>query len=161
MDHLRPWEPAPPPGEDPASITVIANRIARHRRDWKRDAAYRLLVTARAPGERIIGSVNLGGLLRGAFNNAYLGYWIDHEHQGRGLMTEAVRGAVTFAFGVLHLHRVQAAIMPRNPASLRVAEKVGFRREGLAERYLQIAGAWEDHVLFGMTAEEWLARHPG
>ena len=62
---------------------------------------------------------------------------------------------VAFAFGPLGLHRVQAAVMPNNPASLRVLDKAGFRREGLAERYLQIAGVWADHVLFATTVEEW------
>ncbi len=161
VDHLRPWEPAPIPGEDPTSLTVLANRITRQRRDWKRDHSYALLVTLRAPGESIIGRVTLGGVLRGAFQNAYLGYWIDREHQRQGLMTEAVGGALAFAFGVAGLHRVQIAIMPRNPGSLRVMEKIGVRREGLSERYLRIAGGWEDHVVFAITAEEWNAKNAG
>jgi len=158
-DHLRPWEPAPTPGEDPTSLTVVSNRVARHRRDWKRDHSYALLVTLRAPGEPIVGRVTLGGVLRGAFQNSYLGYWIDREQQRRGLMTEAVGGALAFAFGAARLHRVQVAIMPRNAPSLRVMEKVGVRREGVAERYLAIAGTWEDHVLFAITADEWDAKN--
>jgi ribosomal-protein-alanine N-acetyltransferase len=82
---------------------------------------------------------------------------MDESKQGQGLMTEAVVAAVGFAFDGLDLHRVQAAIMPRNRASQRVVEKVGFRSEGLAQRYLCIAGAWEDHLLFGLTSEEWPA----
>jgi len=156
--HLRPWEPAPEPGQDPSSLTAIANRIARQRRDWKRGDSYALLVTLREAGEPIVGRVNLGGVLRGAFSNAYLGYWIDEGHQSRGLMSEAVRGILAFAFGTAGLHRVQVAIMPRNAPSLRVVEKVGVRREGFAERYLRIAGIWEDHVIFAMTSEEWAAR---
>ncbi len=77
------------------------------------------------------------------------------NRQGQGLMTEGIRLALGFAFGAAGLHRVQAAIMPRNQASLRVVEKVGFRREGFAQRYLQIAGKWEDHLLFAITQEEW------
>ena len=107
---------------------------------------------------RIVGRVTLGGVLRGAFQNAYLGYWIDKDHQGRGLMTEAVRATTAFAFSAAGLHRVQAAVMPQNAASVRVVEKVGYRREGMAERYLCIAGRWEDHALFAMTAEDWSAR---
>lgn len=156
-DHLRPWEPAPTPGEDPTSLTAVANRVTRQRRDWKRGEAYAMVVTLRARGETIIGRINLGGVLRGALQSAYVGYWIDKEHQGRGLMTEAVRGALAFAFTAAKLHRVQVAIMPRNGASLRVMEKVGVRREGLAERYLCIAGEWEDHVMFAVTTEEWEA----
>jgi ribosomal-protein-alanine N-acetyltransferase len=161
LEHLRPWEPSPQPGEDPSSLTAVANRVTKQRRDWKRGDSYTLLVTLHQRGEPIVGRVNFGGILRGAFLNAYVGYWIDREHQGRGLMTEAVLGAFAFAFGVARLHRVQIAIMPRNAASLRVIEKVGARREGLAERYLRIAGRWEDHVIFAMTQEEWEKREDG
>ncbi len=154
-DHLRPWEPAAAPGEDPSSLTVLASRVARQRRDWRRGESFALLLTTRARGEPIVGRITLGGVLRGAFQNAYLGYWIDHEHQGQGLMTEAVGGALRFAFEEAGLHRVQAAIMPHNARSLRVVEKAGLRREGFAERYLRIAGRWEDHAIFAITAEEW------
>jgi ribosomal-protein-alanine N-acetyltransferase len=160
--HLRPWEPAPAPGEDPTSLTAVANRVMRLRRDWKRGEAYALLMTLRRHGaigsDRIIGRVNLAGILRGAFQNAYVGYWVDAEHQRQGFMTEAVRAAFGFAFETAKLHRVQIAIMPRNTASLRVMQKLGVRREGHAERYLCIAGVWEDHEIFAMTAEEWAAR---
>ncbi len=159
-EHLRPWSPAAPPGEDASSLTAISNAVTRQRRDWKRGAAYILQVAKRAPGEPLIGRVQLGGIIRGVFQNAYLGYWIDSGHQGQGLITEAVAATLAFVFTEAHLHRVQVAIMPRNTASLRVVEKLGFRREGYAERYLCIAGAWEDHVLFAMTEEEWRAHPP-
>jgi ribosomal-protein-alanine N-acetyltransferase len=154
--HLRPWSVAPAPGEDPASLTSVSRSVVRHRREWKRGQSFVLYVSPREDERRIIGRIALGGILRGAFQNAYLGYWIDAEQQGRGLMTEAVRATTGFAFGAAALHRVQAAVMPSNRASLRVLEKVGYRREGSAARYLCIAGAWEDHVLFAITTEEWL-----
>lgn len=153
--HLRPWSVAPAPGDDPASLTSVSRAVLRHRREWKRRQAFVMMLTPRGREGCILGRVALGGILLGAFQNAYLGYWMDAEHQGNGLMTEAVRAATTFAFQVVGLHRVQAAVMPCNVASQRVLEKVGYRREGTAERYLCIAGAWEDHVLFAMTAEEW------
>jgi ribosomal-protein-alanine N-acetyltransferase len=163
--HLRPWSAAPAPGEDPTSLTAVSRSVLRHRREWKRGQAFVFLVTTREGGQSergpqpatggVIGRVALGGVLRGAFQNAYLGYWIDVAKQGFGLMPEAVRAATTFAFRGVGLHRVQAAVMPRNSRSLRVLEKVGYRREGLALRYLSIAGSWEDHVLFAVTAEEW------
>jgi ribosomal-protein-alanine N-acetyltransferase len=158
--HLRPWSVAPAPGEDPASLTSVSRAVLRHRREWKRGQSFVLFVTPREDEARIIGRVALGGILRGAFQNAYLGYWIDGERQGHGLMTEAVCAATTFAFGAGGLHRVQAAVMPRNKASLRVMEKSGYRREGSAARYLCIAGTWEDHVLFAVTIEEWHEAFP-
>jgi ribosomal-protein-alanine N-acetyltransferase len=156
--HLRPWSVAPAPGEDPASLTSVSRAVLRHRREWKQGQTYVLLLTDRRDPDVVIGRVALGGVLRGAFQNAYLGYWIDEDHQSRGLMTEAVRATTGFAFESVGLHRVQAAVMPRNAPSQRVLEKVGFRREGLALRYLCIAGRWEDHILFAMTADEWAAQ---
>jgi ribosomal-protein-alanine N-acetyltransferase len=158
--HLRPWSVAPAPGEDPASLTSVSRAVLRQRREWKRGQSFVLFVTPRDDDARVIGRVTLGGILRGAFQNAYLGYWIDADQQGRGLMTEAVRAATTFAFRAVGLHRVQAAVMPTNKASLRVLEKAGYRREGFAARYLCIAGTWEDHALFAVTSEEWTATDP-
>jgi len=158
--HLRPWSIAPAPGEDPASLTSVSRSVLRHRAEWKSGQTYVFLITARDDDRTVIGRIALGGLLRGAFQNAYLGYWIDVDHERRGLMTEAVRAATTFAFSSAELHRVQAAVMPNNAASQRVLEKVGYRREGLATRYLCIAGAWEDHILYAVTAEEWAQGHP-
>jgi ribosomal-protein-alanine N-acetyltransferase len=153
--HLRPWSVAPAPGEDPSSLTAVSRSVLRHRREWKQGQTYVLLLAERESPNSIIGRVALGGVLRGAFQNAYLGYWIDESRQNRGLMTEAVRATTAFAFESAGLHRVQAAVMPRNAPSQRVLEKVGYRREGVALRYLCIAGRWEDHILFAMTADEW------
>jgi ribosomal-protein-alanine N-acetyltransferase len=158
--HLRPWSIAPGPGEDPASLTSVSRAVLRHRAEWKSGQTYVFLIAPRDDDRTILGRIALGGLLRGAFQNAYLGYWIDAEQAGRGLMTEAVGAATSFAFASAELHRVQAAVMPSNAGSQRVLEKAGYRREGLAARYLCIAGAWEDHLLFAVTAEEWADRHP-
>jgi ribosomal-protein-alanine N-acetyltransferase len=152
--HLKPWNPLPRPGEDPTSITEVSNTVLRQRREWKTGRSYAFMLAERAAPARFVGKVALNGVLRGAMHGAYLGYWMDVDHQNGGLCTEAIGAVLDFAFGVAALHRVQAAIMPHNPRSLRVIEKLGFRREGYAERYLQIAGKWEDHILFARTHEE-------
>jgi ribosomal-protein-alanine N-acetyltransferase len=157
--HLRPWSVAPGPGEDPASLASVSRAVLQHRREWKRGQTFVLVIVPREDERRVVGRIALGGVLRGAFQNAYLGYWIDQQQQGRGLTTEAVCAMTAFAFSAAGLHRVQAAVMPRNGASLRVLEKVGYRREGVAERYLCIAGRWEDHMLYAITAEEWAKAH--
>jgi len=108
-----------------------------------------------AAGDELVGRIQLSGISREPFENAYLGYFVSERHNGRGYATEAVRQVVDAAFGELGLHRVQAAVMPRNLGSVRVLEKAGFREEGFAPRYLQIAGVWEDHKLYAVTAEEW------
>jgi [ribosomal protein S5]-alanine N-acetyltransferase len=152
--HLKPWNPAPRPGEDPTSITEVSNTVLRQRREWKNGRSFGFMLSLRSDPARFIGKVALNGIMRGAMHGAYLGYWMDVDHQGGGLCTEAIRSVLDFAFGPAELHRVQAAIMPHNPRSLRVIEKLGFRREGFAERYLQIGGKWEDHILFARTREE-------
>ncbi len=112
------------------------------------------------PVDRLIGRVALANVVLGSWRNATLGYWIDQASNSRGHATEAVLLALAFAFDDLSLHRVQPAVMPRNTRSIRVVEKCGFRDEGLALRYLQINGVWEDHRIFAMTAEDWRARDP-
>jgi ribosomal-protein-alanine N-acetyltransferase len=97
----------------------------------------------------------LSNVSRGAWQNATLGYYIDEAHTGRGYATDAVRLSLQFAFGSASLHRVQAAVLPRNVASRRVLEKAGFSREGRSTKYLQINGAWEDHEMFAVTREDW------
>ncbi len=161
-EHLRPWSPLPAPGTNPTSLVSVAERIADERRKWRADHAYSFLVFTRTElgdfhERRLVGRVALTGVARGPFQNAYLGYFVDGGNQSRGLTTEAVRAITTYALtaeGGLGLHRVQAAVMPRNTASRRVLEKVGYREEGLARRYLCIAGVWEDHVLYARTVED-------
>jgi ribosomal-protein-alanine N-acetyltransferase len=154
-EHLRPWSPSPPPGTNPAGFTELGRSIARHRRDWKAGAGYVFVMQLRAPREPIVGRIALTSVTRGPFQSAQLGYWMDAGHVRRGLMSEAVDATLGFAFDRLGLHRLQAAVMPTNHVSRAILQKRGFREEGYAERYLRIAGKWEDHVLYGLTLEEW------
>lgn len=103
----------------------------------------------------LAGRVSLSNIVRGAWDNCTVGYYVDRERNGRGYATEALRLATGFALSDAGLHRVQAGVMPRNTASIRVVEKNGFRFEGLARHYLQINGVWEDHNIYAMTAEDW------
>jgi [ribosomal protein S5]-alanine N-acetyltransferase len=102
--------------------------------------------------DELVGRIALSQIFRGIFQNAYLGYSVAERWNGHGLATEAVRIVMDFAFGDLGLHRVQAAVMPRNAGSIRVLEKNGFREEGYAVGYLCINGVWEDHRIFARTA---------
>ena len=111
-----------------------------------------LMPGAFAAGE-LIGFARLSNVVLGAFRNAYLGYMVARDHHGRGVGTLLVRHAVSLAWA-RGLHRVQAAVRTDNPASLRVMEKAGFRREGIALRYLELDGAWRDHVLHAITRED-------
>ena len=104
------------------------------------------------------GEININSVHRGPFQSAYIGYWIDERHAGKGYTPEAVVLVLRFAFEQMLLHRLQISIIPRNQASRRVVEKLGLRNEGVAERYLEINGMWEDHVRYAMTSEEWQER---
>lgn len=103
---------------------------------------------------RFVGQVTVTGITWGSARWGQVGYWIDREVAGRGITPTAVALVVDHCFRVLGLHRIEIAVRPENAASLRVAEKLGFRREGQAPRYLHIDGAWRDHVIFGLTVEE-------
>ena len=113
---------------------------------------------------RIAGFCGLSHIVRSAFQNAYIGWFISVEFARRGIATEAVGALLDHAFAPapagLGLHRVQANIRLENAASVAFAEKLGFRREGLARRYLKIAGDWRDHFMYAKLAEEHLSIPP-
>ena len=104
--------------------------------------------------------MTLSSIQRGPFQNGAIGYWIDRDVAGLGLTPEAVVVVLQFAFETLRLHRVEVAIIPRNAASRRVADKLELRNEGVALGFLEINGEWEDHVRYAMTSEEWSVRAP-
>lgn len=150
---LEPFEPVRPESD----FTLDGQRAAMAEVEASRAASTRYAFGIRVNGE-LVGLVSLSQVFRRAFRNCYLGYWVGEEHNGRGYATAAVRLAVGRAFGDLGLHRVQANVMTKNPRSARVLEKAGFRREGLALRYLEIAGRWEDHDMYAITVEDLGAR---
>jgi [ribosomal protein S5]-alanine N-acetyltransferase len=155
---LEAWEPRP----EPSAADPVADREAFRGRcgAWDRqrhfDAAYGFglfLLDGRFAGE-----VSLGSVARGPFQSAFIGYWIDEALAGRAYVPEGVVLLLRYAFDVLHLHRLEAAIVPRNQPSRRVVEKLGLRDEGTSLRFLQIQGVYEDHIRYAITADEWTAR---
>jgi [ribosomal protein S5]-alanine N-acetyltransferase len=157
LDWIDSWEPAGPPPDVRYSREEFARGISFADGLSRADRGYRFAVWE---ANDLRGQIALNEISRGAFQNAYVGYWVDGRHAGRGLMTDALRVVLGYAFDTLGLHRVQASIIPHNAPSIRVAEKVGMRLEGLAARYIQINGVWEDHRIYALTAEEWRARLP-
>src|SRR3954464_2465210 len=148
---LEPWEPRRSAG----FFTEGGQRaeIERDRHEWAADRTYAFAIVE-LPGGAMRGRIALANVVRGAWENATLGYFVDHTTGRRGYATEAVGLALRFAFGPCRLHRVQAAVMPHNARSIRVLEKNRFRHEGFAPRYLRLAGAWRDHEMFAITVEE-------
>lgn len=102
---------------------------------------------------RIIGRITVSTIVRGPFQSGSLGYLVDAGCNGRGVATAAVGHIVRLAFGDLGLHRLEAGTLPHNIRSQRVLERNGFRRYGLAPRYLKIAGDWRDHTLYQLLNE--------
>lgn len=156
LDFMAPFEPTRSPAF--YSRAGQARELDLDDAAWRVGAGFAFAVLDTARHDRLIGRVALGNVVRGPWQNATLGYWIDEASGGQGHCTRAVALVARFAFEHAGLHRVQPAIMPRNQRSRRVIEKAGFRHEGTALRYLEIAGVWEDHDLYAMTIEDWRAR---
>ena len=156
-DWLVKWEPKPIPGQPDAADDrrVFAARCSARDRERQLGSGYGFGIFIQG---RFAGEINLSSIQRGPFQNAYVGYWIDEAQAGNSFVPEAVVVVFRFAFEELALHRLQIAIIPRNRASRRVVEKLGVREEGVALRYLEINGTWEDHVRYAITAEEWWER---
>ncbi len=108
-------------------------------------------------GQQLVGQVNVSNVVHGVQRSCTVGYWIDGAHAGRGIVPTALALTIDHCLTAVGLHRVEINIRPENQASLRVVEKLGMRREGFYERYLDIDGAWRDHIAFAVTVEE-LAR---
>jgi ribosomal-protein-alanine N-acetyltransferase len=153
-DWLTRWEPSRLPGQpdvvEDRDAFAVRCRARQRERQLGTGFGFGVFVVGTFAGE-----VNLSSVQRGPFQSAYVGYWIDEKHAGNGYMPEALVVLAQYAFDDLHLHRIQISIIPRNAASRRVVEKLGIREEGTAIRYLEINGVWEDHVRYGLTAEEW------
>ncbi|MEJ8544658.1 GNAT family N-acetyltransferase [Brevibacillus borstelensis] len=148
---LQPFEPI-----RPASFYTLESQyeqLEEAERSFQAGTGYSFGIFV-GPDQTLVGRVNLSNVVRGAWQNATLGYFLDQSYNGKGIMTRAVVEVVRFAFADAKLHRVQAAVMPRNKGSIKVLEKNRFRQEGLSLRYLQINGKWEDHLIFAITADE-------
>lgn len=109
-------------------------------------------------GGRLVGQMNVSNVVHGALRSCTVGYWVDGAMAGRGITPTALAITIDHCFGPVGLHRVEVDIRPENSASLRVVEKLGLRREGFYERFLDIDGAWRDHVAFAVTIEELAGR---
>jgi ribosomal-protein-alanine N-acetyltransferase len=142
------------PGRREATETrnTFGARCAAREREWQLGSGYGFGIFVDG---HLAGEINLSSVQRGPYQNAYVGYWIDEAVAGHAYTPEAFVVLCRFAFDDLALHRLQASIIPRNQASHRVAQKLGLRDEGVAVRYLEINGVWEDHVRYAITSEEW------
>ncbi|MEU8223528.1 GNAT family protein [Kribbella sp. NPDC048915] len=160
VSWLRPWDATQPPGADDGARTFRAMA-----RDWNRQAKYGRMLPfvityggAAGLGKRskwpLVGQLTVSGITYGSARWANLGYWVDEQYAGRGIVPTAVAMAADHCWFTLGLHRIEVAIRPENKASLRVVEKLGFRYEGERPRFLHIDGDWRDHRIFALNVEE-------
>lgn len=148
---LAPWEPVWP--ADDLTRLAFRRRIRRYQREIRNGTGYPMFVLS-PDGETLLGGLTLSQVQRGVAQSAVLGYWMGMPFAGKGFMSAAVRALIVFSFDTLHLNRIEAACLPHNTASIRLLERVGFRREGYARRFLCIDGRWQDHLLYGLVRDD-------
>ena len=148
---LTPWEPTWP--ADDLTRGAFRRRLRRYADDQRSDQSYAFFLF-RQSDDALVGGLTLANIRRGVAQAGSLGYWIGAPYARCGLMTGAVRCLVPFAFASLRLHRLEAACIPSNAASVGLLEKTGFAREGYARQYLCINGLWQDHLLYARLGSD-------
>jgi len=152
--HFKRWDPP-----QPATVGTAAHWrrvLAAAVREFRNGSSLRwaLFDANDRNSARLLGRINFTQIFRGPFQSCVLGYQLDVDAEGKGLMFEALRAALDDLFIARRMHRVQAAFVPENVRSAKLLERLGFERIGLARRYLFIDGAWRDHVLSALTHED-------
>jgi [ribosomal protein S5]-alanine N-acetyltransferase len=143
---LEPWEPLW--REDEMLLSSFRKRVAHYAKLAHDDHAYPFFIWNHEG--ILLGAITISNLRRGVAQMATLGYWIGAPFAKQGYMTDALAATITFAHNELQLHRLEAACIPANTASVNLLRRAGFSREGYAASYLKINDQWEDHILWGL-----------
>lgn len=152
---LTPWEPTWP--ADDLTRAAFRRRIRRYHSEIRDDHAYPFFVF-RDEDDVLLGGITLSNVTRGMTQTATIGYWMGERHAHKGYMSDAVAALIPFAFRTLRLHRLEAACLAHNGASIRLLERLGFQREGLARGLVKIDGRWQDHIVFAILSDDPAAR---
>ncbi len=147
---LRPWDATVPPGAD-GRPTTFRSLVRRLHRQARAGTTYPFAIEVDG---RFAGQVTVNNIVRGSAQFASIGYWLDREYAGRGVMPLAVALVIDHCFTAGDLHRIEIAIRPENSNSLRVVEKLGLHEVGYAPKFLHIDGAWRDHRIYAVTRED-------
>ncbi|TQR19726.1 GNAT family N-acetyltransferase [Psychrobacillus vulpis] len=131
------------------TIETQKELIEKWEQNAKQDTEYQFGIY-KSDDNSLIGSISLFHVARGPRHSAMVGYHLDQEHNGKGYTTEATKLIVNYAFEILHLHRIEAGVMPHNIGSIKVLEKAGFLKEGIAKKNIKINGRWEDHQMLAI-----------
>ena len=148
---LTPWEPTWPP--DDLTRGAFRRRLKRYAEDQRGDLSYAFLIF-RSDDNAMVGGLTLANIRRGVAQAGSIGYWIGAPFVRKGYMTAAVRALIPYGFTTLRLHRLEAACIPDNTASIRLLERTAFKREGYARGYLCINGIWQDHLLYARLKDD-------
>lgn len=149
---LTPWEPTNDrPWSERNSRAAWGGVCSALRRAGRAGTMLPFVVTYNGA---VVGQMSVSNVVFGALRSCTVGYWVDSTVAGRGITPTALALVADHCFGAVGLHRVEVDIRPENAASLRVVEKLGFRREGFYERFLDIDGGWRDHLAFALTTED-------
>jgi len=148
---LTPWEPVWP--ADDLTRAAFRRRLKRYAEDQRNDLAYAFLIF-RSGDDALVGGLTLANIRRGVAQAGSIGYWVGAPFARQGYMTAALRALMPFSFTTLRLHRLEAACIPSNVASISLLEKAGFKREGCARSYLCINGQWQDHLLYARLNDD-------
>lgn len=147
---LRPWDATVPPGAA-ARPTTFRSLVWRLHKQARAGTTYPFVIEVDG---RFAGQITVNNIVRGSAQFASIGYWLDREFAGRGVMPRAVALVIDHCFTTAGLHRIEVAIRPENSNSLRVVEKLGLREVGYAPKFLHIDGDWRDHRVYAVTKEE-------
>ena len=151
-EHLQPWEPTG------AGVWELRHQASNWPGLWSslRSEArkgHMIPMVIEVDG-KFCGQLTVGNIIRGALRSGWIGYWVAKDVGGQGVATAALALGLDHCFGPVGLHRVEATVRPENLASQAVLRNVGFRQEGVLERYLDVDGSWRDHLLVAITIEE-------
>lgn len=150
-DFLRPYEPSWP--RDALTSAAYRRRTKRIQTEWAAETGYGFLIF-RNDDSTLLGGVTLANIRRGVTQSSSVGYWMGLPYVRQGYMFEALQLCLDFGFRSLGLHRIEAACLSDNQPSRRLLEKSGFQEEGLARRYLCIAGEWQDHIIYALLEND-------
>ncbi len=150
-EFLTPWEPTWTRNE--LTRLSFRRRVRHYVREAREDLGYAFLMFRRSD-DALLGGLTISNVRRGVTQSGTLGYWVGQPHARRGYMAEGMSTLMPFVFDTLRLHRLEAACLPHNAASMRLLEKAGFQQEGRARRYLRINGIWQDHVLYALIHDD-------
>ena len=142
---LQPWEPTW--ASDHLSRKSFTNRVYWAQRSITGGTAVPLFLI-RKSDEMLLGAITLDNIRRGPAQAGTTGYWIGAPFARAGYMREAIGAVIHYAFQTLDLSRIEAGCLPENTPSRRLLENCGYKYEGVAQSYLQIAGRWRNHVLY-------------